>query len=405
MSNSTARLAGAVAGAVLLGLASIAPATADAPQLETSSVTPTTMSVTDVLAAGTIYGPSGKPSSGALVQVLAEPGPDVLASLKEGDSYQQVLLASAVADARGRYTLSLDYGVLDKVTDASKQSDEPINITFTVESKDGFIAFGSALSHTVGARTASLVGVLETESVDVGVSRDTSASLDFNLEPVSTGMAAATAPMTPAAAGIPTNCALIQDLGARNVYLARTSATVTGGYTQRFTYSKGATSTIGMGYSYTGAAGTWSQSGTRTVSSTVTIGFPTSSTAGSRLAVTKYTFAKIKCTNGTTNTWYHQVRPLGHYGGATTAGSTAPTATACVRHLATTTFSKTNTTAVNFTNGAQLSTSGIGINLSASTGYTASAKYSVTFSSSRNLCSVGSGGPAGSNPREFVIKA
>lgn len=226
----------------------------------------------------------------------------------------------------------------------------------------------------------------------------TGSDLDFRLEQSET--AARVSELT--AASIPSNCSIVTNYGPRNVYVGQTSSTVSGGFSHDWVYMSGADSTLGMGYSLTGNAGTWSQSGTSVASSTSTTNFPASSSSGSRLMVTQFTFAKVRCYAGVTPTFYYQVRPTDFYGGATTLSTTTPSATYCAPYEAGTSFSRTTSNAVTYTNGVQISAV-IGINLSAQTGFRTDAKYTASFTSARHLCGKNSG-PGGSAPSQIVVK-
>ena len=90
-------------------------------------------------------------------------------------------------------------------------------------------------------------------------------------------------------------------------------------------------------------------------------------------------------------------------GSSTYAPSTSPSAPYCVSNTANTTFTKSTTTADNFSTGADTSGS-IGIDLSSRTGYTSALKLVFKFTSTRQPCGTNDF-PGGSNPKRLVATA
>ena len=310
---------------------------------------------TKVMATGTVFSPSGEALQGAVVNVYAEPGMDVLRGLKEGDTYQRSLVGAAVSDQSGRYSIEPDYAALADASDPTEKGQSaPINVTFVVTSPGALTAYGATIWYSPGENVAAMASLETSGGARVADSRaGMGPGLDFHLEKA-VGAAQSQDAM---AASIPSNCSIVTNYGARSVYVGQTSSTVSG-----------ADSTLGMGYSLTGNAGTWSQSGTSVASSSSTTNFPASSASGSNLMVTKFTFAKVRCYAGVVPTFYYQVRPTDFYGGATTLSTTTPSATYCAPYSAGSGFSRTTSNAVTYTNGVQVSAV-IGINLTAQTGF------------------------------------
>jgi hypothetical protein len=107
---------------------------------------------------------------------------------------------------------------------------------------------------------------------------------------------------------------------------------------------------------------------------------------------------------GCTGSMKYQVRATSWVGGASTwVPPTAPTANYCLSYAKGTTFTKDTTTAYNFSSGADLS-GAIGIDLSARTGYSSSAKVKFVFGATRHLCGT-NGYPGSTTPSRLVAKA
>lgn len=95
------------------------------------------------------------------------------------------------------------------------------------------------------------------------------------------------------------------------------------------------------------------------------------------------------------------MRAIEHTGGTAVTSSTTPRATYCETYFAGSGFMKRTSTATTFSTGA--STSGIiGINLSARTGYSTSAKITFSFTKDRALC--GTNGHAVGTPGRLVVR-
>ena len=101
---------------------------------------------------------------------------------------------------------------------------------------------------------------------------------------------------------------------------------------------------------------------------------------------TQFTFGKYRCTYGVTNATYdYKIYPIGFVGGVIVATVSNSTATYCNTYASGSTFEKNGTTAITWSGGVYLK-SIIGINPTARTGYSSSAKLNYSFSSTRQLC-------------------
>lgn len=352
---------------------------------------------TDTLAEGKVIDSNGKPVADANIEVYAIPPTETLTKMREGDSFDLTLVGKGVSGKEGNYRISTDFEALAKVSKLSSKT-SPLNFTFLVSSPTEFIAYNATIEFANGSNSGIMTNLLPSSRVSVTQNEKNNLVTEISFQ-TETRPSEKT-DVQPA--GAPNNCSLTETLGARDVYVGQTSSTTSGGFSHRWIYSTGSSTTLGIGYSLTGSSGTWSQSGTSAISSSTTTSFPTSSSASSQLMVTKYTFGKFYCFAGVVPTKYYQVYPTGHYGGATTLATTTPNANQCAPYQAGSSFSKTTSSAVTYTNGAQLSTI-IGINLSAKTGFTSSAKYEASMTSSKRICGVVDG-PSGS-PSQLVVKA
>ena len=179
----------------------------------------------------------------------------------------------------------------------------------------------------------------------------------------------------------------MQDFGSRKVIVGSSYANA-GSTTGTFTYSSGASSSIGVGYSVTGSKGSYSQSGTSSSSSNGSVGFGTRS--GGYSYATYFKFGKygsycyqVGSKKNVDSYYAYKVRPSSYAGGGTVNSSTTPSATKC------TDFSGGGTTITRNSSGANTWSSGasldavIGINLSSKTGYTSTAKLSYKNNGSK----------------------
>ena len=115
---------------------------------------------TKVMATGTVFSPSGEALQGAVVNVYAEPGMDVLRGLKEGDTYQRSLVGAAVSDQSGRYSIEPDYAALADASDPTEKGQSaPINVTFVVTSPGALTAYGATIWYSPGENVAAMASL------------------------------------------------------------------------------------------------------------------------------------------------------------------------------------------------------------------------------------------------------
>ncbi|MFJ9313874.1 hypothetical protein ACIRN4_06740 [Pimelobacter simplex] len=213
---------------------------------------------------------------------------------------------------------------------------------------------------------------------------------------------------------VPKNCSttVARDLGQR---ITEVNAAGVGwsGATTDFEYVDGATSTLGVGVSVTGAAGSWSAGGSATwqkeVDSTSAVGFPVKSTGyWHRRTYFRYKSYKIECwysAYGVVNrTVRFEARPSNFVGGASTVGTgtppTPPRAN-CAPQEVGSKFTRSSSTAITWSNGVSLKNV-LGIDLSSRTGYTTRAKIKFDYKQAGWIC--GTHGDPGATPRTLVAR-
>lgn len=183
----------------------------------------------------------------------------------------------------------------------------------------------------------------------------------------------------------------LQDFGSKKVIVGSSYA-VAGNTTGSFTYSSGASSTIGVGFSYSGSKGSYSQSGTTSASSNASVGFGTRT--GGYSYATYFKFGKygdycypVGGKKNIDSYYAFKVRPSSYAGGGTVNNSTTPSATKCTDFGGGgLTISRSSNSANTWSSGASLDAA-IGINLSSKTGYTSTAKLSYKNNgSTKKIC-------------------
>ena len=196
----------------------------------------------------------------------------------------------------------------------------------------------------------------------------------------------------------PCNPFQVQDYGSTQSVVGA-SYSSGGGLTIKFTYGKGASSSLGVGVSSTEVGG-FSASGTKSVSTSGTETFPIASGVVNRAYSTDFDFREyeIACYGSTS----FSAQPVSWYGGTVVTSSTQPSAGHCVPQLAGSTFNADTTKASTFSAGVSIA-SKIGINLSADTGYTTTAGLFFSFvSQGHPLCGV-NGFPGSTNPAPGLL--
>jgi hypothetical protein len=185
----------------------------------------------------------------------------------------------------------------------------------------------------------------------------------------------------------------------------------TTGVRATFTYSQGVSNSAGVGFSATGVFGSFSNSGTTTVTASATIGFPPRQTV-STYFLTEFYYADFKThchwtgQDGPSPTTYYNVKATELTGGAeteTTDGTIS--APYCKPYEPNSYIDLVRTKSMTWTNAADLS-GVIGTDLSFQDGFSSTAELYVRnmASSTRQFCGRGSD-VLGSDPQIVLAKA
>lgn len=174
----------------------------------------------------------------------------------------------------------------------------------------------------------------------------------------------------------------------------------------RFTYTQGSSSSLGVGISTSGKAGTFSTHGTSSRSSTTTLGYGEHGGTTKRYFDTQFAFGKYlhKCyDSGSGAQWsFYTIRNNGFIGSTRIRKlNSAPDANHCATLNAGTYSEVDETRAIIWTDGVELA--GMGMGFSSTTGYNNSTKlYYEATKYHRRLC--GTHDVPGGTPRNLVAK-
>jgi hypothetical protein len=156
-----------------------------------------------------------------------------------------------------------------------------------------------------------------------------------------------------------------------------------------FKYLSGADSTLGVGYSVSGKYGSYTGSGTNTVSTTAEVNFETSPINTKRVHQSRFELGKYVTTcwyeQGFSETWYNAKTKRWIGGHQYCTAASYPTATHCNPYAAGDEPVITGHSAITWSNGFKVNV-GIGIDLSTKTGFATEAKQKWHFNSAASLC-------------------
>lgn len=306
-----------------------------------------------IVASGTATAANGSAVRDAIIDLYAWPSGKVLQALKPGQEVPRTLVATAIANSAGKFSLSLAPGALS----ANAVSSGFVNLEADSGSATWFFSTDAAKP---AATAIGLTGA-GTESPEYCT------------------------PWTE-----------VKNLGAQpsivgQAYIASNYKHVT----DSFTYSRGQSSSLGVGISPSGKKGTFTASGTVSTSSTANQGFPTEG-PGNTLFLTFFKAGVYHDVCGTTG----KVKPDGASGESHqryvvrstewASGDkidhpvSAPSANQCVPELAGGSFQTSNERAVTWSAGFSIPP--LGFNGQAQTGYDTSAQLSFVFGSTGELC-------------------
>lgn len=365
-----------MASTILIALA-LSPAVASAARSAAVDWPTTVRDTADlsgpVIASGSVRDARGRPASGQAV-LLAFPPQDVLSTMKVGDSVDVVPVGKARVGADGAFALRWDPLIpIDRFTssfgtvDLEVLVDGPAGasvIAFSREvTPDG--SLGAAANEPGDGRAAGEVALI----LDPGLG-STRRSRDVR--------AAATV------AAAPIYCTnTLKALYSPVWHLV--AELYTGSHaTVDFTYAVGTQSTLGVGLSVSGSAGSFSQSGKITVGSTGSINFAEVPQNQRRVEETQWRYGKwdVSCPTAP----HYEARPHSWIGGSTyyNAAST-PSAPYCTPYQIGDRPSIDQHQAIEWSNGVRISGI-IGVDLSSTTGFTSKAAQKWTFRANGKLC-------------------
>jgi len=370
----TKRLTSVVAALGLLGAWGVAPAAAAPPtgswlpeiQLSSSLQGP-------IVGSGRLQDAIGRAAAGNIV-LYAWPTQDTLSRLHPGDHVKLVPVAKAIAGTDGTFSLRIDpTAPMAEVTSSAGI----VDFELEGQSSSGISHFSFprrlTASHTwttlsgapAGSASAALVPVVDDSAVQSGESAP--APLPAETKICSTTLVSVYSPAW--------------DI-VGEVY--------TGPHADaQLVYQQGSTSTVGIGISVSGTSGTFSASGSSSLTDTGVVTYPNYGPTHNIVEQSEFRSAKysIVCTiHGTTYDHHFEVRPYDWIGGGTQyVAAGPPTATNCTPVGAGIGETVNTGTAITFTNGYSMSGQ-IGIDLSTSTGFTTNTELRFNFVSSGNLC-------------------
>jgi hypothetical protein len=312
---------------------------------------------------GTVTTSSGKADAGVKVLIHAWPDQAVVQALKPGQEVPWVLAGTATTDASGKYSVSLplaklmpeaSYGVVNLEADTSSAGD-----TFPV-------------AVTKNAGNAYLSGPAPV--------------VNLTDEPGSL-------PACPFG-----NWSYAGSLGKHTATVGETYVPTTHA-TQQFTYTKGQSSTIGVGLSASGSSGSFAADGTYSWSVSFGEAWPTFGARKSVWYRTQFHFGKYRCSTG--GSYMQHVN--GYAGGASIEKPTSVPSTPsrfCVGQIAGSSTHSNNSTAVTWTRSAGVH-AGLDFHASVETGFDTSAEINYSFSRHRHLC--GWKDSPGGVPKQLVV--
>ncbi|SJM61189.1 hypothetical protein [Agrococcus casei] len=416
--SSRALVAFVAAACVAGGLLEAPPAHAAALTGENADATVETVSTTSLTFAGTAFLSTGRLAANADVSVVGWPR-----GFEDAEgAFELVDLGSGVTDGKGRFTVAptIDASTLPSLpgSDGSSQMDVEVLVsgdnelaafstTLDVDARTGVVS----TDVTVGDAGVSLREILRSYSagsragVPVAVVASTTGStidlaLQMNGAPGGTVSQAAEDPvLNPNALH---SCSLSKNLGNQWTVVGAVGST-TSGYVGRITYGASASTAVTVGMSLSGKNGSFNGSGTTSRSSTATIGFPTYTNAGYRVMKTQFSYGIYKCGWGTTGSHRWVTRITGFVGGAIASGMSMPSANYCAYYtggsklIVDSTKARTQTAAVSGVYSV------LGMNLSATTGYSSKLQARFAFNSGKKAC--GTNGYPGAGPGVVVVKA
>jgi hypothetical protein len=326
-----------------------------------------------VVIAGSVRDPGGRPASGQAA-LLAFPPQEVLSAMKVGESVEVVPVGKARVSADGTFALRWDPLI---PIDGFTSSFGTVDLEVLVAGPAGASVF--AFSREVTTDGKGIKGAVE------GGSRRTTKDVALMLDPALGGptQARGSFPEVTLAAG-PIYCRNTLKALYSPVWHLVAELYTGPNATVDFTYAVGTQSTLGVGLSVSGSAGSFSQSGKVTVGSTGSINFAEVPQNRRRVEETQWRYGKwdVSCPMVP----HFEARPHSWIGGSTyyNAAST-PSAPYCTPYQIGDRPSIDQHQAIEWSNGVKISGI-IGVDLSSTTGFTTQAAQKWTFRANGRLC-------------------
>lgn len=341
-----------------------------------------------VIARGQVTFADGRAAPGVPVSLLA--WPKGTARTRVGTVQAMPLLASTVSGRSGQFSLAVSTagpllraarnGIVSlQVDTAGADGSVPVNFARSVQDRGGRLLVSPALRPGAAAAPARADLRLATDSISPGL-----------------------AAQAPAACSVHT----LKNYGPRWVTVAEAFANVNG-VKLDFTYSRDQSSSLGIGFSFSGKVGTFKADGTLNKSNTRGQRYPTLAGPWFAAYQTEFTYAKVSkiCGGGrlsprTTKLKYF-VKATGYAGGGRVVHlKKPPRATHCVFQEKGTAPFFSDSTAVTISAGVTIPA--LKLTLTAQTGYSDSAALTFTFTKNRRLC--GTNGDPGGTPKTLVAR-
>jgi hypothetical protein len=301
------------------------------------------------------------------ITLVAWPRNDVLAQLNVGDEAKLGPAAETDSNSDGSFTLSVaDETSLTPYVD----TDGTVNFQLVATTSQGSTSRAFARRLSVDRGLASWTSVNDSEPAP---------------ETLAIGPTEAVGGTAAPLAADKTGICITTVIANYDLRLDVIGEVYTGAHTTAdLKYLSGSSSTLGVGYSVSGAYGSWSQSGTSSATQNFAVDFPTQTTNRNTVFESNFGWQKTRFTCAGQQSY--NLRQVEFQGGSTyyTAAS-APTANYCTSYVGGTGVTKDTANAITFSNGAKLG-SVVGIDLSSKTGFNSSTKISFTFATTGLLC-------------------
>lgn len=384
MRNQAFRYAAGSVAVVVIGTALIpsgaagaAPSTAGSQASVNNSVSQTVASSN--IARGRLKSSAGKLAQAQPIMLIAWPSNDITDRMAVGDSANLQILSQTSTAADGSFAINID----DKsVLEPLAGSDQLVN--FTVVAGDGesttHYNFARELNEVNGELVLSEVGIGGTPTAAPAP------NIDFTLGESGTEVGAVpgetfdTSDMEVVEESVPFQKAgcmtrLREDHGDRWITVGQHYATANK-VTTGFTYARGSSSALGVGFSISGKYGSFKQSGTVSKSANTELGFKAAGDFAKWVRQTRFKYGKYQITcivqSGASVTRW-QERATTRTGGARSlSGDWYPPINDnhkyCAPYEGGTKISQDNSIAIEWATAADVSKV-IGIDLSARTGY------------------------------------